>query len=189
MFTRVGKNSQKPQTCTELTLARKNAPLPAVLERAFPKQSNLETQQLKQAPAFLKKNKLVLWNKPSSAADDCVRICLTRQHHILQNHGFQKYTHKGTAYQISKHKEPKILLSSPYQGNQTGLNFPVPHVKQTQLLCLGWQQSRCTLEECCISVTTLIKVGMKKTNQTTRATQAVICVIIRILLSNCQMLQ
>lgn len=38
-----GEELSKPQTCTELTLARKNAPLPAVLERAFPKWSSLET--------------------------------------------------------------------------------------------------------------------------------------------------
>lgn len=101
MFGEVEKKSlSKTQTPNELPLASKNAPLPAVLVMAFPERQNLETA-MEFSPVFLKENKLVLWDEPSALAEDIIIcICLTTQHHVLQNHDFQKYIHKGIAYQL-----------------------------------------------------------------------------------------
>lgn len=100
MFRGVGKNSQNPKPVLSHPWLGKTPPLPAVLVKNFPECPNLETQQWKQAPAFLKKNKPVLWDEPSAVVQDSICIGFTIHHHALQNHGFQKYSHKGTAYQI-----------------------------------------------------------------------------------------
>lgn len=55
------KYLSKTQTPNELPLARKKAPLPAVLVMAFPERQNLETA-MEFSPVFLKENKLVLWD-------------------------------------------------------------------------------------------------------------------------------
>lgn len=144
VFTGVGKNSQNPKP-VESPLAGKNTPLPAALVRAFPEWPNLKTQLWKWAPAFLRKNKLVLWDEPSAVVEDSICICFTIHHHALQNQIPKILTQRNSLPNLnncskySKYNEPKILLSSLYQRSQIGLNCPVAHVKQAQLLCLGWQ--------------------------------------------------
>lgn len=129
-------------------------------------------------------------------------ICLKIQQYALQNLDVQKYIHKGMPCQLSQiisatwSVRNEILLPSP-RGNETGLNSLLPQtdsfqywagslklaqLPQPERYC--WQQYRCILKQCFISVTTLIKMGIKKI-----ATQAVICIIICILLSSCQILQ
>lgn len=60
-------------------MARKDAPLSAVLVRDFPEWQNLETQKWKLAPLFLKGNKLVLLVETSALAEDATYL------HLFEN--------------------------------------------------------------------------------------------------------
>lgn len=107
-----GKELSKPQTCTESPLsplARKNAPLPAVLVRAFPEWPNSKHSNWNEHQHSPRKISLAFGMSPLQWLKTAF-ACLTIHHHTLQN-SFQKHTHR--ELQISSSVANTQSLRSP----------------------------------------------------------------------------